>query len=531
MNEKSIILIIDDMPASLVFFSAILMKKGFIVRTADSGESGLLSILAQPPDLILLDICMPDMDGFEVCRRINENPSTCDIPIIFVTALTELEDRVKGLELGAIDYITKPLQIKECLARINTHIEMSRLRLLLKKQTSELENMNEKLQTELNERKHSEEILRENEHKFFTVFKSSPNAMSITSAIDGKYVNVNDIFLKDSGYSRDEVIGHTSEELQMYYDHSDRELITSQVREHGHVYNKEIRFRMKTGEILTCLISTSFISMNGQPYFLSIIVNITDQKRLEEEHRKMELQIQHTEKLESLGILAGGIAHDFNNLLSGIFGYIELAKKKSTEKQIIDYLTKAVSTIDRARGLTQQLLTFAKGGNPVRKTGRLFPFIQEVVVFALSGSNVAWSIDIPVDLWPCEFDRTQIAQCIDNLVINARHAMPTGGTIFVSASNVILNENKIATLPEGCYVKIAIQDNGTGISQEILPRIFDPFFTTKQKGSGLGLSTCFSVIKKHDGLINVESQPGNGTTFYIYLPALPGVKIEEAERK
>jgi PAS domain S-box-containing protein len=235
--------------------------------------------------------------------------------------------------------------------------------------------------------------------------------------------------------------------------------------------------------------------------------------------KQMMEGLQNTQKLESLGLLAGGIAHDFNNLLSGIFGYIDLAIECSTDEEVADDLSKALNTIHRARALTGQLLTFAKGGAPIKKLERLSPFVEESTTFALSGSNVSCRFEVPNDLWTCEFDKNQIGQVIDNIVINAQQAMPDGGMIEIAASNLQLAEKEHALLRAGSYVAIRIKDHGIGIPKEILSKIFDPFFTTKAKGHGLGLAICYSIVKRHGGGIDVESDPGKGAMFTVYLPA------------
>jgi len=240
------------------------------------------------------------------------------------------------------------------------------------------------------------------------------------------------------------------------------------------------------------------------------------------ERKKMEESLQTSQKLESLGVLAGGIAHDFNNLMGGIFGYIDLASGESKNVKVTHYLSKAMNTIERGRGLTQQLLTFAKGGAPVLKIGALFPFVQETAEFALSGASVSCRFHVPRDLWACNFDKNQIAQVVDNIVINAQQAMPVGGTIVLSARNVALGAREHGILVEGNYVKISIEDQGVGIPKELVTRIFDPFFTTKTKGHGLGLATCNSIINRHGGCIEVESEAGKGSTFHVYLPAADG---------
>ena len=239
-----------------------------------------------------------------------------------------------------------------------------------------------------------------------------------------------------------------------------------------------------------------------------------------EKQKYIELT-QNAQKLESLGLLAGGIAHDFNNLLGGIFGYIDLASSLSREGEVTRYLSEAMNTIDRARALTRQLLTFAKGGAPVKERAALFPFVQETAQFALSGAPVSCRCTVPGDLWTCNYDKNQIAQVIDNLIINAQQAMPVGGTIDIVAENITLEKKQHPLLTQGPYVKLTINDRGIGIPRELLGRIFDPFYTTKDKGHGLGLPTCYSIINRHGGHIDVESEPGNGSSFMVYLPATP----------
>jgi PAS domain S-box-containing protein len=251
-------------------------------------------------------------------------------------------------------------------------------------------------------------------------------------------------------------------------------------------------------------------------WFDGIVVaamNITERKRTED-------ALQKFQKLESLGILAGGIAHDFNNLLGAIFGYIDLARDATQEASTRKYLDAIMGSMGRARGLTHQLLTFAKGGAPVRKIISIRSFIQDTVQFALSGSAVSSQFRISDDLWPCDVDKNQIGQVIDNIVINAQQAMPTGGTVDIRAVNLVLQKNEHPILKEGNYVQIVISDSGIGIPPEIQPRIFDPFFTTKSKGHGLGLATSYSILKRHGGTLEVTSRQGEGSAFTIFLPAV-----------
>lgn len=246
------------------------------------------------------------------------------------------------------------------------------------------------------------------------------------------------------------------------------------------------------------------------------------------EKQKFMDTMHRTAKLDSLGILAGGIAHDFNNLLTGIFGYMDLARSVSKDSRISEYLEATLGSMNRAKALTQQLLTFAKGGSPIQKITPLIPFIQETAQFALSGSNISCRVSIAENVWPCNIDKNQIGQVIDNIVINAQQAMPDGGSIEISARNYSFGKREHPALSKGDFVKVSIKDSGIGIPKEIMPRIFDPFYTTKIKGHGLGLATCYSIVSRHGGCIDVESEPGKGSTFHVYLPASSEAVVAKA---
>jgi signal transduction histidine kinase/ActR/RegA family two-component response regulator len=241
------------------------------------------------------------------------------------------------------------------------------------------------------------------------------------------------------------------------------------------------------------------------------------------ERERLEQELARSSKLESLGVLAGGIAHDFNNILTAIMGNLALALLDAGEVVKVEQcLREAERATMRARDLTQQLLTFSKGGDPVRGSVLLPEILQEVAQFALHGSRSRCEFDLPSDLWPADADRGQVGQVVQNLVINASQAMPEGGIVRISAANRTVTGGGHPVLAGGPYVRITVADSGTGIRPEHLPKIFDPYFTTKQEGSGLGLATVYSIVKKHKGHIEVESELGRGTTFHIWLPALHG---------
>jgi PAS domain S-box-containing protein len=237
--------------------------------------------------------------------------------------------------------------------------------------------------------------------------------------------------------------------------------------------------------------------------------------------QRMDQELQKIQKLESVGILAGGIAHDFNNLLTAILGNISMAKlyAQTDQAKVLERLTDAEKASLRARDLTQQLLTFAKGGAPVKSAADLGEIIRDSTSFMLSGSNVRYEILLPDGLWAVEIDVGQISQVIQNVVKNSDQAMPEGGTITILAANALVDEGNGLPLRPGNYVHLSIADQGVGIPQKHLSRIFDPYFSTKQEGSGLGLAASHSIIKNHDGLIFAESEYGSGATFHIYLPA------------
>lgn len=389
-----------------------------------------------------------------------------------------------------------------------------------------LERTNVQLQHEISERRKAEEALRKSESTYRAIFEHT-GAATIILEEDETISLVNSQCEKFSGYSRSEVEGRMKLRQFIADDEDAPRLIEyhHQRRVDGGVAptRYEFRFRDKSGTVRDTMVTVGMIP--GTKRSVASLVDITDKKKMEEEYLKVE-------KLESLGILAGGIAHDFNNILTAIMGNISLAKVFAQDK-VRSRLEEAEKASAKARDLTQQLLSFAKAGTPVKKTLSLSELIKESTAFALSGSNVRCQFSIPDGLWLVDVDEGQISRVLTNLVINAAQAMPQGGTIQVSAENMTSWAQAPPRLPlePGKYVRIAVRDEGAGIPVEHLPKIFDPYFSTKEKGSGLGLATAFSIINNHGGYITVDSKQGDGSTFHFYLPTSRQQVAEISEMK
>ncbi|MCX6006329.1 MAG: PAS domain S-box protein, partial [Chloroflexi bacterium] len=381
---------------------------------------------------------------------------------------------------------------------------------------------------DITERKRIEDALKESEEKYRIVVENALEAVVIS--VDDMLKFANRMALELTGYSYDEF---ASRPFSEFIHPDDRQMVAERhiQRLQGMPVPKTYNFRVvcKSGDIKWVELAAVIITWDSRPATLNFFADITDRKRLEEEQQRVE-------KLESVGLLAGGIAHDFNNILTAILGNISLARMDvAPGSGIHDSLEQAEKASLRAKELTQQLLTFSKGGAPVKKLTSLDQLLRDTAGFVLRGSNIRCQFFIPADLWHAEIDAGQISQVIHNLVINAQHAMPTGGTIELKAENMALGKTQSLgrglPLKEGNYIRIAVTDHGSGIPADHLDRIFDPFFTTKQKGSGLGLATSFSIARNHDGHLSVESVLGSGSTFYLYLPASTEISTLHEDKK
>jgi len=329
---------------------------------------------------------------------------------------------------------------------------------------------------------------------------------------DGQIMEANPALCAMTGYSQDEISAMRFVDLIETSASPERENILERAKTAGSL-TAPVNLKTKAGGLVAGEISATFAEMEHRGNYFCFIRDITERKKMEEELLKGQ-------KLESLGVLAGGIAHDFNNLLTGIIGYVDLAMKTvAPGDKMHGWLESAKKASVRAQNLTQQLLTFARGGEPVKKLLSIRELIEESAGFVLSGSNVKCEYHYKENLWPVNADKGQVSQVIQNIILNGAQSMPSGGIITVRAENVVLGENDPVPLAPGNYVKMVFTDQGPGISKKDQAKIFDPYFTTKQQGNGLGLTICHSIVSKHRGTITVESKPGAGTSFAVFLPA------------
>lgn len=328
----------------------------------------------------------------------------------------------------------------------------------------------------------------------------------------GKYAFINRRFEEVFQVSRDGLIGKTvydifPEDIADKLSENDNKVI-----EGGSPVEFEDKILHPDGQMRTYLaIKFPIPGMRGA--ICGITTDITERKRMEEELFKAR-------KLESLGDLAGGIAHDFNNLLLGILGNVSVAKNMvRPDDRVFDMLDQVEKAATRAKGLSRQILTFSRGGEPVREAASIGDLLRNSAAAVLKGSNSRCEFGLPEDLWAADVDEGQAGHVFNNILLNAVQSMPDGGVISIEAVNFVMAGDNSLPLKEGGYVRVAIKDTGCGIPEKDIGRIFDPFFTTRQKASGLGLALSYSIVKKHDGYICAKSKQGKGTVFYVYLPA------------
>lgn len=498
---KADILVIDDTPENLNLLSAMLTEQGYKVRSVTKGSTGLRGANAVPPDLILLDVNMPEMNGYEVCQHLKANDRTREIPVIFLSALGDVLDKVKAFTVGGVDYITKPFQLEEVLARIENHLTIWKLQ-------RQLQAQNERLQQEISERAKAEE-------KFAKVFRSSPNPIAIATVSEARFIDVNPSFLKMSGYCLEEVIEDTATELNLGNNTVAIAQTIQLLPETGSLYNLEFEFSTKSGELKTILISLELIDLGGVPCALLIANDITERKRLENEFISLVSHELRTPLTSTMGAL--------DLLSSGQLGTLTEQGQK--------VLSIATTNTERLIRLVNDILDLER-----MKSGKIFTrkakcnaadlliTATEAMQAMADKLQVRLIINpVAVELWA---DPDRLLQTLTNLLSNAIKFSEPGDAVWISATlsefRGVESEENQPSSPN--FLLITIQDEGRGIPEDKLQIIFERFQqvdasdSRNKGGTGLGLAICRDIIQQHNGKIWVQSILGKGSTFYVLLP-------------
>ncbi|OUL22914.1 hybrid sensor histidine kinase/response regulator [Nostoc sp. RF31YmG] len=497
-SPKADILVIDDTPENLNLLSAMLTEQGYKVRSVTKGSTGLRGANAVPPDLILLDVNMPEMNGYEVCQQIKTSDRTRDIPVIFISALGDVLDKVKAFAVGGVDYITKPFQLEEVLARIENHLTIRQLQ-------KQLQAQNQQLQQEIRNRAKAEE-------KFAKVFRSSPNPIAIATISETRFLDVNPSFLKMSGYCLDDVIGHTVREIDLGKNTVAIAQTIQNLPDSGSLYNLEFEFSTKSAELKTILLSIELIDLAGVPCALLIANDITERKRLENEFISLVSHELRTPLTSTMGAL--------DLLSSGQLGTLTAQGQK--------VLSIASNNTERLIRLVNDILDLER-----MKSGKIFMRMAtcnaaELLITATEAMQaMADKLQVKlivnplaVELWA---DPDRLLQTLTNLLSNAIKFSEPGDTVWISAT---LSENQTVEPQQDApgYLLITIRDEGRGIPEDKLQIIFERFQqvdasdSRNKGGTGLGLAICRNIVQQHNGKIWVQSVLGEGSTFYVLLP-------------
>lgn len=514
IKQQVNILLVDDRPENLLALKTVLKNPDYHLVCADSGEEALKCILKQDFAVILIDVQMPGLNGFDTVKLIKKRKKTKHIPIIFITAINQTPKHViTGYSIGAVDYIFKPfdpnvLKMKvEAFVEIHCNREQIKLqRELLKNHTLELQQAYKQMEKERKQqyeklenlvKERTKELLSANEQleksqeRFKKYFRASPSLLSIRSLTDGRYIDVNKSWLKNSGYEYDEVINQTNDLLGISYEKIKNKECLLKLKEI--ISNEKMTYFTKSGEKRKGLLSTEIIEISGEKCVLTVIVDITEQLYFEEELARLD-------RLNLVGEMAAGIAHEIRNPMTTIKGFLQMAKNEISFK----YIDIMLEELDRANNIITEYLTLAKNKQSNQSLQGLNEIIQSIYpLFDAEAKLAAKEIQLQLSECPLLYlDEKEIRQLILNLVLNGLDAMSAGGNLTIK------------TYVENDEVVLFVQDEGRGIKEEVFEKIWNPFFTTKEKGTGLGLAICYSVASRHQAVIDVDTSD-KGTTFYV----------------
>jgi PAS domain S-box-containing protein len=509
-GDRPAILLADD-NADLREYLKRLLAPYYRVHAEANGAAALAWAREHTPDLVLSDVMMPELDGFGLLGELRADPRTNSVPMILLSARAGEEAKLEGLGAGADDYLTKPFSARELLARVDTHIKLAAVR-----------------------RQAAAEV-RESSLRFRRLFEANIFAVAFGS-FAGRILDANQAFLDLVGYTRDDLVQGRIQWLEMTPPEY-RELdvkAQQELRSRGVCRPYEKEYIRKDGSRVTILIGAAFMEepFEVQETCAVFCLDLTERK-------KIESQLRHTQKLESLGVLAGGVAHDFNNLLVGILGNASLAlETTSSSSPNRMLLEEVVRASERAADLTRQLLAYAGKGRFVVEPIDLSVLIREIAT--LIQASIPKNVQLRLDLQervPCiEADSAQIQQLVMNLIINGAEAMGgQNGTVLVTTGTQQVDEYYLRSMfaghdiAAGKYVMVEVQDTGCGMDDATIAKIFDPFYTTKFMGRGLGLAAALGIVRGHRGAIKVYSQPGKGSTFKVLFPASEQPQIDTRE--
>ena len=519
INSDKSILIVDDVLDNLNVLSEHLLTQGYRVHPVTSGAMALKTIETIIPDLILLDIQMPVMDGYEVCRQLKVNERSKDIPIIFISAHGEIEDKMTAFEAGGVDYITKPFQAKEIFARIKTHIELSDVKKLLQKMNIELE---EKVFERTKELAESNKRLQKSEEKFFKAFHDSPTCIIIMRVSDGHLIEVNKAFEKMSGYSQEEAIDKNIFDLGLWFDMTEQDHFIRTIRSNGKIRDNELHFCNNAGKLIICNYSVDLIELEGETCALAIISDITERKQAEESQRQTrEAVAANKAKSEFLA----NMSHEIRNPLTAIIGSVELLSETPLDQEQEKYIKMLDAASESLLNLIESVLDISKiEAGAIEINNIEFNFIENIeeisriITFRAEKSNIKFECNIEnVVVSNLIGDVKRLRQILLNLLGNAIKFTEKGK---VSLDVKEQNQGDGDTV-DLCF---SVSDTGIGIPEDKMDLVFEKFTQIesiqgrKHKGTGLGLAICKKLIELMDGRIWVQSKVGIGSTFHFTLP-------------